>query len=97
MQRNHALDLEKVETRKDAEGREWYVLTVEGKEGAVQKEKAEIVTQHDWAKLGFRVIEDDDTKTDGYLDPENIPAFFKDIHTRLDADHTGEVTPRHIQ
>ncbi|WP_460111944.1 peptidoglycan DD-metalloendopeptidase family protein [Pseudomonas sp. H3_D04] len=79
---------------------EWYELTVvdngETKNGLLKKSEVTLLTQHDWEKLGFRVIKESNPSSDGFLDPEDMPDFFKDLYSELDelGDGDGKVTPQ---
>ncbi|APC16882.1 hypothetical protein BLL42_14495 [Pseudomonas frederiksbergensis] len=83
----------------DAAGKEWIRVTVQNdgkpQTGFVSKEKGEVICQHDWEKLGFRVVKETNTSADGFLDPENMPAFFQELYKKIDEKGTkdNEVTP----
>lgn len=68
---------------------DWYEVSVEeeGQKFAclIKKADAEIVTQHDWEKLGFRIVKETSLSADGFLDPEDMPDFFKALYTELDS------------
>ena len=74
---------------------DWYEVSVteDGQPltGLVEKVGAEIVTQHDWEKLGFQIVEERNAAADGFLDPEETPQFFKDLFARIDTNHDGEL------
>jgi len=88
---------------KDSTGDEWLkvsILDVEKpQEGYVKKKSVEIICQHDWEKLGYTVLRESDSNADGFLDPESMPTFFKEIYSKVDASGTkdGVVTPAELQ
>ena len=65
------------------------------KEGAyVRKEQAEMLSQHDWLKLGFKKV--DGSGSDGYLDPQQAPAFFQELVYCLDTNQDGHLSGEEI-
>ncbi len=96
LQRDHVLELDRLEVRTHASGAEWLRVLVEGQDGAVRKEGAEIITRHDWAKLGFQLIEETDPDHDGFLDPDRIPEFFQALYRRINLDVEGEITDQKL-
>jgi len=92
----HFVELRKAVPFKDAV--EWYEVTVidngESKTGLVKKETAELISQHDWEKLGFRVVKESNQNSDGFLEPDDMPEFFKTLYNDLDkfGDHDNKVT-----
>ena len=65
------------------------------KEGAyVHKEQAEMLSQHDWLKLGFKKV--DGSGSDGYLDPQQAPAFFQELVYCLDTNQDGHLSGEEI-
>lgn len=65
------------------------------KEGAyVRKEQAEMLSQHDWLKLGFKKV--DGSGSDGYLDPQQAPAFFQELAHCLDTNQDGHLSSEEI-
>jgi hypothetical protein len=46
----------------------------------------EILSQYDLAKLGFRTLEEKNTNSDGYLDPDKMPDFFQKLYKEIDTD-----------
>jgi predicted chitinase len=91
---NHAVDLGKTPVIKVGT-EDWYNVSVtdDGQpvSGLVQKAGANIITQHDWEKLGFQIVEETNATADGFLDPEDMPQFFKDLFAKIDANHDGQV------
>lgn len=88
---------------KDSAGKEWVraAFQSDGKPqtGFIEKEKQEIICQHDWEKLGFKVIKESNATADGFLDPGDMPAFFKELYAKIDAKGTqdNEVTSAELQ
>lgn len=95
--------MDRVGIVKDAAGKEWVKVTVrnDGKPqtGFVNKEKGEQICQHDWEKLGFRVVKESNPNADGFLDPGDMPVFFQELYTKIDANGTkdNDVTPAELQ
>jgi hypothetical protein len=95
----HAIDLASSPICKDSAAVEWYQVTVkedgQTKTGLVKKQDADLITQHDWAKLGFTVVKESDANADGFLDPEKMPDFFQALYAKIDGlgNHDGAVTP----
>ncbi|MHC8303363.1 glycoside hydrolase family 19 protein [Pseudomonas sp. PB3P13] len=91
---DHAVDLSKALVIKEGT-EDWYKVSVteDGQpvSGIVKKAGAQIVTQHDWEKLGFQIVEETNATADGFLDPEDMPQFFKDLFAKIDANHDGQV------
>ncbi|MFC5708023.1 N-acetylmuramidase domain-containing protein [Aeromonas eucrenophila] len=76
----------------DAVNKEW-VGTSSGK--CVKKEQVELLSQHDWLKIGFKKV--DGSGSDGYLDPDAPPTFFTDLVNSFDTDKSGELDSKEIQ
>ncbi|WP_434466818.1 hypothetical protein [Aeromonas dhakensis] len=76
----------------DAAKQEW-VCVSSGK--YVKKEQVELLSQHDWLKIGFKKV--DGSGSDGYLDPDTPPAFFTDLVKSFDSDGNGELSSEEIQ
>lgn len=77
---------------KDAAKQEW-VGTSSGK--YVKKEQVELLSQHDWLKIGFKKV--DGSGSDGYLDPDAPPTFFTELVNSFDTDKSGELSSEEIQ
>ena len=96
LKNQHAVDLSKATVIMDG-AEDWYEVSViddgQSVSGLVKKAEADIVTQHDWEKLGFQIVEENNATADGFLDPEDTPQFFKDIFAKIDANHDGELGP----
>ena len=52
--------------------------------GLLMKRDAELITQHDWEKLGFQIIEESNAMADGFVDPKDMPQFFRDLCTKIE-------------
>lgn len=93
----HFLDFGKAIPFKDTE--DWYEITVvdesESKTGLLKKEAAKFVSQHDWEQLGYRIVKETNSNSDGFLDPEDMPDFFQALYKDLDkyGNNDGKVTP----
>ncbi|MFB3239742.1 hypothetical protein Q7C15_13285 [Aeromonas salmonicida] len=77
---------------KDATKQEW-VCVSSGK--YVKKEQIELLSQHDWLKIGFKKV--DGSGSDGYLDPDAPPTFFTKLVKSFDTDSNGELSSEEIQ
>ena len=84
--------VESPKLEKDAAKQEW-VGTSSGK--YVKKEQVELLSQHDWLKIGFKKV--DGSGSDGYLDPEAPPTFFTDLVNSFDTDKSGELDSEELQ
>ncbi|MGY3893812.1 glycoside hydrolase family 19 protein [Aeromonas enterica] len=84
--------VESPKLEKDAAKQEW--LCVSSGE-YVKKEQVELLSQHDWLKIGFKKV--DGSGSDGYLDPDAPPAFFTDLVKSFDTDSNGELSSEEIQ
>ncbi|MGL6012697.1 MAG: glycoside hydrolase family 19 protein, partial [Shewanella oncorhynchi] len=98
--KDHAIELSKVPIFNDSV--EWYEPKVEedgqSKTGLIAKADAEIITQHDWEKLGFRIVKESSSTADGFLDQNDMPEFFKGLYIDLDrfGNADGKVTPEDL-
>lgn len=84
--------VESPKIEKDAAKQEW-VSVSSGK--YVKKEQVELLSQHDWLKIGFKKV--DGSGSDGYLDPEAPPTFFTNLVKSFDTDGNGELSSKEIQ
>lgn len=91
---NHTLDVSQTRTIQVG-GDDCYrvSLVTEGQtiEGLIKKTEAQIITQHDWEKLGFQVVKENNPTASGFLDPENVSPFFKDLMDKIDTNHSGDL------
>ncbi|MDA8486836.1 cell wall hydrolase [Pseudomonas resinovorans] len=108
LQREHVVPLDKSPTAKDSQGQEWHQVTVlENRQtitGMVKKltnasSGAEVICQYDLEKLGFRIVEERNSNSDGFLDPENMPAFFRELYNEIDqlGDSNGKVSQQELK
>ncbi|MFK3774135.1 hypothetical protein [Pseudomonas sp. NPDC089406] len=95
------VDLDKAVVYKDAAGAEWYEFPVKltaGEKKVVQKkDQATLVCQHDWEKLGFQIIKETNPDADGFVDPDNMPAFFKELYDKINTDGDDELSPAELK
>jgi hypothetical protein len=95
----HAIDLGKAALIKEG-NEDWYEVSVmEGGapiSGLVKKSDAKIITPHDWKKMGFQIVEESNSTADGFLDPDDMPQFFKDLFKKIDKDGDGQVEPSEL-
>ncbi|WP_439828502.1 hypothetical protein [Aeromonas enteropelogenes] len=84
--------VESPKIEKDAAKQEWVCIS-SGK--YVKKEQVELLSQHDWLKIGFKKV--DGSGSDGYLDPEAPPTFFSDLVNSFDTDKSGELSSEEIK
>jgi len=99
LKKEHAVDLNKTPVIKVGTD-DYYDVTVtdnaQAVNGLVKKVGAQIITQHDWEKLGFQIVEETNATADGFLDPKDMPAFFQDLFTKVDKDQSGDVDPAEL-
>ncbi|WP_447825854.1 N-acetylglucosaminidase [Aeromonas salmonicida] len=84
--------VESPKLEKDATKQEWVCIS-SGK--YVKKEQIELLSQHDWLKIGFKKV--DGSGSDGYLDPDTPPALFTNLVKSFDTDGNGELSSEEIQ
>ncbi|MDA8482642.1 hypothetical protein NNO07_06135 [Pseudomonas resinovorans] len=93
--RPHALELSRTPLVQDG-GQDCYeVRVIENDQpvsGLLMKADAHIITQHDWEKLGFQIVEEQDPMADGFLDVEAMPPFFRDLFAKLDSNRDGALS-----
>lgn len=96
LKKDHSVDLGKAPVIKQGTD-DYYEVTLteddQAVSGVVKKADAQIITQHDWEKLGFQIVEEANATADGFLDPEDMPQFFKELFAKIDKNHDGEVDP----
>ncbi|SNY35924.1 calcium-binding protein [Pseudomonas sp. B21-051] len=94
VKKEHVVDLSKAPVIKEGD-ESWYDVSVveddQPLKGLVKKSGATLITQHDWEKLGFQIVEETNTVADGFLDPQDMPQFFKDLFVKIDKNHDGDV------
>ncbi|GFM77019.1 calcium-binding protein [Pseudomonas cichorii] len=95
LKKEHAIDLAKAPVIKE-NNEDWYEVSVvddnQTLTGLVKKTGAQLITQHDWEKLGFQIVEETNTTADGFLDPDDMPPFFKDLFAKIDKNNDKEVS-----
>jgi GH24 family phage-related lysozyme (muramidase) len=84
--------VESPKLEKDAAKQEWVCVS---SDKYVKKEQVELLSQHDWLKIGFKKV--DGSGSDGYLDPDAPPTFFTDLVKSFDTDGNGELSSEEIQ
>ncbi|MGL6543172.1 hypothetical protein ACSZNU_22110 [Aeromonas hydrophila] len=84
--------VESPKLEKDTAKQEWLSVS-SGK--YVKKEQVELLSQHDWLKIGFKKV--DGSSSDGYLDPDAPPTFFTELVKSFDTDKSGELSSEEIQ
>ncbi|WP_226992664.1 chitinase [Pseudomonas syringae group genomosp. 3] len=96
LKQDHAVDLAKATVVKEGLD-DWYEVSVieddQPVAGLIKKATAPVITQHDWEKLGFQIVEENNAAADGFLDPEDMPPFFKELFAKVDTNHDGDVSP----
>lgn len=65
-------------------------------DGYIGEKEAEILSQYDLSKLGFLMLEEKHTNSDGYLDPEKMPDFFQQLYKEIDTDGKNGVDSTEI-
>ncbi|MPR04667.1 M23 family metallopeptidase [Pseudomonas sp. MAFF 212408] len=99
LMKEHVVELDKAVPFTDTATSEWYEVNVleagETKKGLLAKSEAKIISQHDWTKLGFHIVKESDSNSDGFLDADSMPDFFKEIYDNLDkfGDANGKIEP----
>lgn len=89
--RDHYLAIDTLKAKKQLNGKEWYEIAVEKHTGYIAKEGLEEIDQHEWAKLGFQMVQEVNTNADGYLDPNLMPPIFQQIYNKIDTDGDGKL------
>ncbi|WP_369986662.1 glycoside hydrolase family 19 protein [Pseudomonas xanthosomatis] len=95
------VDLDKAITYKDAAQAEWYEFPVKlgtgEKKAVLKKDQATLICQHDWEKLGFQVIKESNSNADGFVDPDDLPEFFKTLFKKIDSNNDNELSPAELK
>lgn len=84
--------VESPKQEKDEAKQEWVCVSADK---YVKKEQVELLSQHDWLKIGFKKV--DGSASDGYLDPDAPPTFFTELVKSFDTDKNGELSSKEIQ
>ncbi|NYH19847.1 glycoside hydrolase family 19 protein [Paraburkholderia bryophila] len=81
----------------DARHKKWFPVEGIGDGGVltgwVPESRLQNVMQYDWTKLGFRQIEETNATANGYMDPEDVPEFFRKIYRLIDQHPDSDITP----
>ena len=102
MGENYVIRPNQSQLYKAPDGKEWYPIKVNTAttpvDGYIAKQDAELITQHDWEKLGFQIIKETNSSADGFLDPQAIPEFYQSLYLKIDqlGNKDGKVTPDEI-
>lgn len=108
LKREHVVPVDKSPIIKDSKGQEWYqVAVLENRQsiaGLVKKSTnsssdLEVICQYDLKKHGFRIIEEQNSNSGGFLDKDNMPAFFKELYNEIDSlgDANGELSSQELK
>ncbi|MFM5875261.1 pesticin C-terminus-like muramidase [Aeromonas veronii] len=79
--------VESPKLEKDAAKQEWICVS---SDKYVKKEQVELLSQHDWLKIGFKKV--DGSGSDGYLDPDAPPSLFTDLVKSFDKNKDGKLS-----
>lgn len=90
--KSQELLVESPKQEKDEAKQEWVCVSADQ---YVKKEQVELLSQHDWLKIGFKKV--DGSGSDGYLDPDAPPTFFTELVKSFDTDKNGELSSKEIQ
>lgn len=102
MGENYVIKPNQSQLYKAPDGKEWHPIKVNTAttpvDGFIAKQDAELITQHDWEKLGFQIIKETNSNADGFLDPQAIPEFYQSLYLKIDqlGNKDGTVTPDEI-
>jgi len=58
-------------------------------DGYISSDSVENLCQYDLEKLGFQMVQEKNASANGYLDPENLPDFFKNLYAQIDKNKNG--------
>uniref|UniRef100_UPI003B9EABA4 pesticin C-terminus-like muramidase n=1 Tax=Aeromonas jandaei TaxID=650 RepID=UPI003B9EABA4 len=83
--------VESPKLEKDAAKQEWICVS---SDKYVKKEQVELLSQHDWLKIGFKKV--DGSGSDGYLDPDAPPSLFNDLVKSFDKNKDGKLSSGEI-
>ncbi|MGY3925743.1 lysozyme family protein [Aeromonas simiae] len=84
--------VESPQIEKDSAQLEWVGI---GAGKYVKKAEVELLSQHDWLKIGFKKV--DGSGSDGYLDPDAPPSFFNDLVNSFDTNKDGKLSSAEIR
>ncbi|WP_033136227.1 pesticin C-terminus-like muramidase [Aeromonas finlandensis] len=83
--------VESPKLEKDAAKQEWICVS---SDKYVNNEQVELLSQHDWLKIGFKKV--DGSGSDGYLDPDAPPSLFTDLVKSFDKNKDGKLSSGEI-
>lgn len=90
--KSQAALVESPQIEKDSAQCEWVGI---GAGKYVKKAEVELLSQHDWLKIGFKKV--DGSGSDGYLDPDAPPSFFNDLVNSFDTNKDGKLSSAEIR
>ncbi|MGY3925741.1 hypothetical protein [Aeromonas simiae] len=90
--KSQAALVESPQIEKDSAQLEWVGI---GAGKYVKKAEVELLSQHDWLKIGFKKV--DGSGSDGYLDPDAPPSFFNDLVKSFDTNKDGKLSSAEIR
>lgn len=90
--KSQAALVESPQIEKDSAQCEWVGI---GAGKYVKKAEVELLSQHDWLKIGFKKV--DGSGSDGYLDPDAPPSFFNDLVNSFDTNKDGKLSSSEIR
>ena len=100
LRQKHVIDLSVVPIVQDG-GEDCYDVSVMERDkpvsGLLKKTDADIISEHDWDKLGFQIIEESNAMADGFVDPDDMPRFFRDLCAKIDTDGDSIVEPDELK
>ncbi|MFM5466106.1 hypothetical protein ACET66_19040 [Aeromonas simiae] len=90
--KSQAALVESPQIEKDSAQLEWVGI---GAGKYVKESEVELLSQHDWLKIGFKKV--DGSGSDGYLDPDAPPSFFNDLVKSFDTNKDGKLSSAEIR
>ena len=100
LSQKHVIDLSAAPLVQDG-GEECYDVNVveQGKSvsGLLKKTDADVITQYDWEKLGFQVVAESNAMADGFVDPDDMPQFFRELFAKIDTDGSRTIEPHELK
>jgi predicted chitinase len=85
---------------RETNGKEWLGITLpQGTAGFVPKDDIHLITSHDREQLGYKIVREENENADGFIDAEQMPEFFRQLHRDIDAKGTadGKVSVAELQ
>ncbi|MFJ7316426.1 N-acetylmuramoyl-L-alanine amidase [Pseudomonas sp. NPDC098747] len=100
LRQKHVIDLSAVPVVQDG-GEECYDVSVVEREkpvsGLLKKTDADIISQHDREKLGFQIVAESNAMADGFVDPDDMPQFFRDLFASIDTNGNRTLEPDELK